>query len=43
VKALDRKLLRDLRLMWSQVPGAQVIVYPPTTVRDGVRVKARKV
>jgi HlyD family secretion protein len=24
-------------------PGAQVIVYPPTTVRDGVRVKARKV
>jgi HlyD family secretion protein len=24
-------------------PGEQVIVYPPTTVRDGVRVKARKV
>ncbi len=24
-------------------PGQQVIVYPPTTVRDGVRVKARKV
>ena len=25
------------------VPDQQVIVYPPTTVRDGVRVKARKV
>ena len=24
-------------------PGAQVIVYPPATVRDGARVKARKV
>ena len=24
-------------------PAQQVIVYPPTTVRDGVRVKARKV
>ena len=24
-------------------PGAQVIVYPPTAVRDGVRVKGRKV
>ena len=24
-------------------PGQQVIVYPPSTVRDGVRVKARKV
>jgi hypothetical protein len=23
--------------------GATVIVYPPTTVRDGVRVKARRV
>ena len=25
------------------VPGQQVIVYPPATVRDGVRVTARKV
>ena len=24
-------------------PGSQVIVYPPATVRDGVRVSARKV
>ena len=24
-------------------PGAQVVVYPPATVRDGARVKARKV
>ncbi len=25
------------------IPGQQVIVYPPATVRDGVRIKARKV